>query len=177
MFFRDLTKLKGFVTKEVMDTLSSKGIKLQQLYEAVGEDVPSSFKKSEEVRDHATKNAAQRGVCTLCTPSFGRGSGFVSHDELLDKAGGLHVIQTFAADSLADEVQIQGRTARQGKNGSWSLMLDNAELAQMDPNTWKESEEPDLNQPATSSLLNVSTMQTMSATSRFCAVANGSREV
>ena len=149
-----------------MDTLSSKGIKLQQ-YEGVGEDIPASVKKSEEACDHATKNAAQRGVCTLCTPSFGRGSDFVTHDELLDKAGGLHVIQTFAADFVADEVQIQGRTARQGKNGSWSLMLDNAELAKMDPNTWKESEEPDLNEPATSALLNVSTMQTMSATSRF----------
>ena len=166
VFFRDLVKLKGFLTKDVMDGLASKGIKLEQLYEGVGEDTQDNSQRPGEVRDHVIRNAAQQGVCTLCTPSFGRGSDFVSHDALLDKVGGVHVIQTFAADSCADEVQIQGRTARQGKNGSWSLILDDTELAKLDPNTWEDPEEHGAAQPACSSSLTVERMQAMSSTER-----------
>ena len=35
----------------------------------------------------------------------------------------MHVVQTFLSVELSEEVQIQGRTARQGKPGSYSLIL------------------------------------------------------
>ena len=38
-------------------------------------------------------------------------------------AGGVHVLQTFLSLKKADEVQIQGRTARQGKQGTYALVL------------------------------------------------------
>jgi Mg-chelatase subunit ChlD len=41
---------------------------------------------------------------------------------VLDK-GGVHVIQTFFSVEKAEEVQIKGRTARQGKKGSYSVVL------------------------------------------------------
>ncbi|ETO03631.1 hypothetical protein RFI_33771, partial [Reticulomyxa filosa] len=37
--------------------------------------------------------------------------------------GGPHVIQTFCSEELSEEVQIKGRTARQGGSGSYSLVL------------------------------------------------------
>jgi len=141
-------------------------------------DTQDTSKNPGEVRDHLIGSAAQQGVCTLCTLSFGRGSDFVCHDAVLDKAGGVHVIQTFAADSLADEVQIQGRTARQGKNGSWSLMLDDTELAKLDPKTWDDPRKPGAKLHACSSSLSVATMQALSATERLAQLqqARGSCE-
>jgi hypothetical protein len=40
----------------------------------------------------------------------------------------VHVIQTFVSLNKAEEVQIQGRTARQGKDGTYSLVLSEADL-------------------------------------------------
>ena len=89
----------------------------------------------------------------MCTSSFGRGSDFVCHDASLNKAGGVHVIQ--------------GRTARQGKNGSWSLTLDDTELASLDPKTWEDPDKPGAKPHASSASLNVATMQALSATERL----------
>jgi hypothetical protein len=37
--------------------------------------------------------------------------------------GGVHVIQTFLSEELSEEIQIKGRTARQGENGSFSMVI------------------------------------------------------
>jgi preprotein translocase subunit SecA len=44
-------------------------------------------------------------------------------DKRVLEAGGVHVVQTFVSLNKAEEVQIQGRTARQGKDGTYSLVL------------------------------------------------------
>ncbi|CAK9102159.1 VWFA domain-containing protein [Durusdinium trenchii] len=46
-------------------------------------------------------------------------------------AGGVHVIQTFFSEDKSEEVQIQGRTARQGKSGTYSLILADSEVKEL----------------------------------------------
>ncbi|KAK3239607.1 hypothetical protein CYMTET_50476 [Cymbomonas tetramitiformis] len=78
---------------------------------------------SAEEKDHAIKKAATAGQATFSTAVFGRGTDFVCYDPKLLDAGGVHVIQAFVSLSKSEEVQIQGRTARQGKCGTYSMVL------------------------------------------------------
>jgi preprotein translocase subunit SecA len=59
---------------------------------------------------------------------FGRGTDFVCFDDEMDASGGVHVIQTFVSLDVSEEKQIKGRTARQGNQGSYSLVLLDTEL-------------------------------------------------
>merc|ERR1711871_706170 len=59
----------------------------------------------------------------LATRSFGRGTDFFCHDGALDNLGGVHVLQAFFSLSLSEEIQIKGRTGRQGSRGSYSMVL------------------------------------------------------
>ena len=43
-------------------------------------------------------------------------------------AGGLHVIQTFFTNDYSEEIQIRGRTRRQGTTGSYELIVWKEEL-------------------------------------------------
>lgn len=55
------------------------------------------------------------------TRDYGRGTDFKVFDEsifTLGTHGGLHVIQTFLSVENSEEVQIRGRTARQGDRKS-----------------------------------------------------------
>ncbi|CAL6013558.1 Helicase-related_protein [Hexamita inflata] len=83
----------------------------------------SPVEKEGVVRQAVTKNTV-----TLITREFGRGTDFVCFDEAIDNYGGVHVIQTFFSDELSEEKQIKGRTARQGNNGSYSLVLQDIDL-------------------------------------------------
>ena len=74
------------------------------------------------------KKAANTGQITLATAPFGRGSDFVSYDDKLQEHGGAHVLQTFPSADSSEEVQFQGRTARQGKKGTYSLILREEDL-------------------------------------------------
>lgn len=65
---------------------------------------------------------------SLMTRWFGRGTDFKCRDESIIKAGGVHVIQTFLSLDRSEEVQIQGRCARQGDDGSYSMVLLRSEL-------------------------------------------------
>jgi len=83
--------------------------------------------------DERTKNmyvqrATTQGQVTFLTRGFGRGTNFICDDEVLANNGGCHVIQAFLSEELGEEVQIQGRTARQGGQGSFSLFLLQNEL-------------------------------------------------
>ncbi len=42
--------------------------------------------------------------------------------------GGIHVLTTFLSEEISEEIQIKGRTARQGEKGSFSMVLLNSEL-------------------------------------------------
>lgn len=52
----------------------------------------------------------------------------------MKSAGGVHVIQTFLSAQEAEEIQIKGRTCRQGGNGSYKLILLADDLVK-----WQES--------------------------------------
>eukprot|EP00438_Fugacium_kawagutii_P023340 Skav200220 [mRNA] locus=scaffold3745:326750:344325:- [translate_table: standard] len=47
------------------------------------------------------------------------------------EAGGVHIIQAFFSDDTSEEVQIQGRTSRQGKSGTYSLILAESEVREL----------------------------------------------
>ena len=76
-----------------------------------------------KARDYVIRKAATHGQATFASEAFGRGTDFFCKDTKLTNAGGVHVLQTFLALKKADEVQIQGRTARQGKQGTYGLVL------------------------------------------------------
>ena len=79
-------------------------------------------------KDNLVRQAVTPGSVTLLTREFGRGTDFKCFDDRLISAGGVHVIQTFVSDSLSEETQIKGRTARQGDIGSYSMVLTEEEL-------------------------------------------------
>merc|ERR1712137_169205 len=54
---------------------------------------------------------------------YGRGCDFVCRDSATKAEGGVHVICTFPPTRKADEVQIRGRTGRQGESGSFEQII------------------------------------------------------
>lgn len=76
-----------------------------------------------EMRDFVIGKAATSEQATFASAVFGRGTDFFCRDSKLTEAGGVHVLQTFFSSQKAEEVQIQGRTARQGKKGTYGLVL------------------------------------------------------
>lgn len=59
---------------------------------------------------------------TLATRQMGRGVDFKSSVSV-EKAGGVHVIQTFFSLDIKEETQTKGRTARKNNKGSYELVL------------------------------------------------------
>jgi GTPase SAR1 family protein len=74
-------------------------------------------------KDSLVKRATTAGQVTLLTRIFGRGTDFVCRDPNVSSGGGAHVIQTFLSEELSEQVQIMGRTARQGQQGSYEMIL------------------------------------------------------
>jgi hypothetical protein len=72
-------------------------------------------------------NAANPGAISLMTRVFGRGTDF-SCMKRAKEAGGVHVIQTFLSEDVAEEVQIRGRTARESSKGSFVKILEMSSL-------------------------------------------------
>ena len=87
--------------------------------------ISSSSKKD---RDYAIVKAATPKQVTISTAIFGRGTDFFCKDTKLEDAGGMKVIQAFLSVEKSEEVQIQGRTARQGKKGSYGMVLLESDL-------------------------------------------------
>ena len=65
------------------------------------------------------EKATGRGGITLMIRDFGRGTDFKCHDKLVLQAGGVHVVQAFFSAKISEEIQVKGRTARQGADGSY----------------------------------------------------------
>jgi len=74
-------------------------------------------------KDRIIRFSTLSGSITLLTRVFGRGTDFISNDETVINHGGLHILQTFFSEHLSEEIQIQGRTARQGQIGTYELIL------------------------------------------------------
>ena len=54
-------------------------------------------------------------------------------DTSMQDSGGIHVIQTFLSEERSEQMQIMGRTARQGTKGSYSMVLCKTDLEIFDP--------------------------------------------
>lgn len=137
------SKFEYEIKEEIISRLNSNDGKRAVLVVFESSSVLLQFLKSEYMREvqHTTKyiietstddesskksvvgSAATTGSITLITRSFARGTDFVCYDEQLIKHGGLHVISTIFPDDKSEEIQIQGRTARQGNSGSFSFVL------------------------------------------------------
>jgi len=85
---------------------------------------------SDEEKQEQAKQAAYKHAITFATAAFGRGIDFICRDMKVLSNGGVHVIQTFVASSLSEEVQVRGCTARQGQPGSFSILLVKEDLEQ-----------------------------------------------
>ncbi len=72
--------------------------------------------------DGAIVKATQRGTITLATIEQSRGRDFVLVDKLVIDNNGIHVLDTCLVPK-ADQTQMQGRSARQGQKGSFSMVL------------------------------------------------------
>ena len=79
-------------------------------------------------REVAVRQAVTSKSITVMSCDFGRGTDFICFDDDLDASGGVHVIQTFVSLEVSEERQIKGRTARQGNQGSYSMVLLDSEL-------------------------------------------------
>jgi len=79
--------------------------------------------ENEKFKETIIKQASSKGTVTLCTRSFARGVDFICLDPETKGNGGVHVIQTFVSDSEAEQIQLKGRTARQGDPGSHEYIL------------------------------------------------------
>jgi len=91
---------------------------------AYGRDLTlTDFSQSHENLDFYVKKATRTGEVSLLPRVFGRGMDFACRDPAVEAAGGVHVVQTFLSEELSEEVQIRGRTARQGKKGSYCIVL------------------------------------------------------
>ena len=71
------------------------------------------------------------GQVTICSAVFGRGTDFFCKDQRVLDGGGVHIIQTFLSTERSEEIQIQGRTARQGKNGTYQIILLDSALQEL----------------------------------------------
>jgi len=73
-------------------------------------------------RDQIIKKASSLGQVTLATKAFGRGTDFRAGDDVVAR-GGVHILQTFLSPMKTEEIQVMGRSARQGQKGSYGMVL------------------------------------------------------
>ncbi|KAL4481677.1 hypothetical protein ABPG74_007766 [Tetrahymena malaccensis] len=78
--------------------------------------------------DFNVKRATKSRSIGLFVREYGRGTDFICLDPKVNKAGGVVVIQTFFSDNKTEEIQIKGRTARQGKTGQYYLILNQQDI-------------------------------------------------
>ena len=132
------------ITKEIKNVTSKKNravivffcnqerlneYKADPLYRKLGQKKEIlTEEKSANEKAYMISKAATAGQITLCTSIFGRGTDFFCSNETLEENGGVHVIQTFLSADTSEEIQIKGRTARQGKRGSYELVLLDKDL-------------------------------------------------
>ncbi|CAF1222140.1 unnamed protein product, partial [Didymodactylos carnosus] len=115
VFFESRSKLNEFYHSDSLAPIKDKVL-------IITEEISSKDKEM------FVKRATTSGQVTLLTREFGRGTDFVCNDQTCGEKGGVHVIQTFLSEELSEETQIMGRTARQGKQGSYSIVILDKDL-------------------------------------------------
>jgi hypothetical protein len=112
VFFEDEQRMNAFMKSEYGRGLAN----VNKITESV------------ENIDFYVKKASLSGSVSFLTRVFGRGLDFVCRDDKVEAAGGVHVIQTFLSEDVSEEIQVKGRTARQGKKGSFTMILNQEDL-------------------------------------------------
>ncbi|CAB9511825.1 protein DnaJ [Seminavis robusta] len=112
VFFACRRDMEAFYSSEHM-----KAFRESNAVRMVSEETDPSEKQS------AFTKATESGAITLFIREYGRGTDFKCFDSKVLQAGGAHVIQSFFAVDIAEELQLKGRTARQGAEGSFSMVL------------------------------------------------------
>jgi hypothetical protein len=74
-------------------------------------------------KETAILKSTEPGAVTLMIREFGRGTDFKCFDTKMLQAGGVHVIQAFFSLDQSEEIQIKGRCARQGADGSFRYVV------------------------------------------------------
>lgn len=115
IFFESEEKLMRFYNSEELSLIKKE---VQIITEKV----------SSHDRELYIKRATTDGKVTLLTRTFGRGTDFICENSQLLINGGVHVLQTFFSEELAEEYQIMGRGARQGDRGSYRMILLDSDL-------------------------------------------------
>jgi len=119
VFFKDEIELKEFYHSPVIDDIMGKVNYVTE--EATSTEVSAAVKK-----------ATHAGAITLLTRAFSRGTDFIILDEVVKSNGGTCTIQTFVSESASEEIQIKGRSARQGQDGSYVQILLEDDLFKYD---------------------------------------------
>ena len=70
-------------------------------------------------KEGAFLKATESGAVTFMIREYGRGTDFKCFDNKVLAAGGVHVVQAFYSGDIAEEIQLKGRAARQGADGSF----------------------------------------------------------
>jgi len=125
VFFQNNSRLQEYMSSVQYVKVVNKGILDETL--------------AHEEKNYIIKKAATSGQVTFTTAVFGRGTDFHCYDQQVLSNGGVHVIQTFLSASKMEEIQIQGRTARQGAEGTYSMVLLETDLQSLIPNISAES--------------------------------------
>ena len=115
VFFKDIATLQAFYDDPVFAKLKGHAVMLTEKVSAIG-------------KEGIIRAAASSGQVVLMTKAFGRGTDFICNDKRMIDVGGVHVIQTFLSEQTAEEVQIMGRTARQGNKGSFGMVVRYSDL-------------------------------------------------
>ena len=119
VFFKSEEILNEFIKSEHFDQFKS------YKYGVLTENLDN------DERDSLIKNATTQGQITLSTWEFGRGTDFQYHGNAVINAGGLAVIQAFFTFDYSEEIQIRGRTRRQGTPGSYEILVSLEDIYQL----------------------------------------------
>jgi len=117
VFFEELRELESYYNSTYF----------AQFKDAANRLTETSAKDPDE-RDSLVSKATRQGQITLATRAFGRGIDFIVDDDHMVICGGLHVLLTFFPRDVQEEVQIKGRTGRQGQQGSFSMVMRSLQL-------------------------------------------------
>ena len=116
VFFKNESKLEYFYNLDVCEAWRLNGVT-----QKLTPDLSAQEKKTRILK------AADKNMITFATEEYGRGIDYkVVHKQLEVK--GMHVELTYWPETLAEEIQIKGRTARQGQKGSFHIILNENEI-------------------------------------------------
>jgi SecA DEAD-like domain len=117
VFFEDQTSLMNFYKSKELKEL---GIPINVMTQ-------KSSSTTAEQNSEISK-ATSSGQVTLAVQEKGRGRDFYCMSPKIEANGGMHVIIAFYPEQVSLETQLLYRTARQGLDGSASMVLNEAEL-------------------------------------------------